>query len=183
MLSKPLFPPVLHPYTSTDRVEVIPLTVMFQNLHSCALMSVCAHASPWLALVSLSSLLPCVSVKCWLQSCLDCSLQGHILQVLGWNQLMPPNKHVEVRSKGGKLLPRLFFGFFTSYAACRRELFSGAGSTAQLLFSCLNSPSFSLPQTRRSGVNFFQNIPDLFCPLRRAKALGKYALQYRSKWC
>lgn len=91
---------------------------------------------------------------------------------------MLPNKHVEARSKGGKLL-HMFLGFFlaaTAMLLVKGNLFSGpgAGSTAQLLFTCLNSRPFSLPQTVLSGVNFFQNIPDIFYPLRHVKALGKY---------
>lgn len=93
---------------------------------------------------------------------------------------MLPNKHVEARSKGGKLLPHVLEVFFVLAAPAmllvKGELFSGpgAGSTAQLLLTCLNSHPFSLRQTRWSGVSFFKNTPDIFCPLRHVQALGKY---------
>lgn len=71
----------------------------------------------------------------------------------------------------------MFLVFFLSsyrYAAGKRGLFLALELVAQLLFTCLNSLPFSLPQTWQSGVSFFQNTPDIFCPLRHAKALGKY---------
>lgn len=93
---------------------------------------------------------------------------------------MFPNKHVEARSKGGKLLLHVLGIFYVLAAPAmllvKGELFSGlgAGSRAQLLLTCLNSHPLSLHQTRQSSVSFFQNTPVIFCPLRHVKALGKY---------